>query len=261
MTFAARFCAMGSECSITSDAPVFDAVDDVYAYERRWSRFIPSSELSRLAARRGRAVAVARETVALLRFAGAARSVTGGAFDPSVGMHAIGYGPAAVVDAGGVAKGWAADAVARRLVERGAEYAAVDLGGDIAVIDRAGAGTEIEIEDPERPDATIGVITIATGGVATSGVTRRRWTHEGHEVHHLIDPTTGDPARAGLIQVTVVAGSAAVAEVATKVFMVRGWQTGAAFVAQLGAAALAVTDAGRLQATPSLAPFARWLAA
>lgn len=60
--------------------------------DRRWSRFVPEGELSRLNRRCGRPVAVSRETFLLVERAVAAWWATGGRFDPTV----LG----AVIDAG-----------------------------------------------------------------------------------------------------------------------------------------------------------------
>jgi thiamine biosynthesis lipoprotein ApbE len=66
------------------------------------------------------------------------------------------------------------------------------------------------------------------GGVATSGTLRRQWREDdGTPVHHLLDPSTGRPAGHDreIVAVTVVAGTAAWAEVWTKAVMLRGAAT------------------------------------
>ena len=71
----------------------------------------------------------------------------------------------------------------------------------------------------------VGQLMLVEGGVATSGTLRRRWTGaDGAPLHHLLDPLTGRPARhaSELVAVTVIAGTAAWAEVWTKAVMVRG---------------------------------------
>jgi thiamine biosynthesis lipoprotein len=55
-------------------------------------------------------------------------------------------------------------------------------------------------------------------GAATSGVRRRRWG----ELHHLIDPRTGVPAKTGLEEVSVVAASGLEAEVVAKTALLVG---------------------------------------
>ena len=134
------------------------------------------------------------------------------------------------LDAGGIGKGLAADLVAGYLIDAGADGASVSIGGDLAVRGRApqAGGWIIGIADPMSPgdtDVEDGQLMMVEGGVATSGTLRRRWVDaEGGSTHHLLDPATGRPVRHAreLIAATVVAGTAAWAEVWTKVLMVRG---------------------------------------
>jgi FAD:protein FMN transferase len=65
----------------------------VETLERRWSRFLPDSDVSRLNRLAGRAVVVDPSTLELLAFAIAAWKGTDGRFSPFLGyaMHDIGY--------------------------------------------------------------------------------------------------------------------------------------------------------------------------
>jgi thiamine biosynthesis lipoprotein ApbE len=58
------------------------------------------------------------------------------------------------------------------------------------------------------------------GAVATSAPNRRRWTVDGDQRHHLIDPATGRPLALPVASVTVLAPTATAAEVATKALLV-----------------------------------------
>ena len=131
------------------------------------------------------------------------------------------------LDAGGIGKGLAADMVAARLLAAGADGASVSIGGDVAV---RGAppqtgGWLIGIADPENDDQECGQLAMIDGGVATSGTLRRRWLgDDGKAVHHLLDPATQLSAHHArqIVAATVVAGTAAWAEVWTKAVMVHG---------------------------------------
>ena len=57
-------------------------------------------------------------------------------------------------------------------------------------------------------------LTLTDGAAATSGVTRRGW--------HLIDPSTGRPARTGIVQATALAPTALEAEVRAKAALLAG---------------------------------------
>ena len=61
-------------------------------------------------------------------------------------------------------------------------------------------------------------------GAATSGTGGRRW---GPKLHHLIDPRTGLPADSDLAEVSVLAPTAAEAEVLAKTALLLGRDAGA----------------------------------
>jgi len=83
--------AMGSECSlrvVVDDdraEPLLDRAEELLlTLERRWSRFLPDSELSRLNAHAGVPVFTSAETFALVALAVEAWRVTDGRFDPTM---------------------------------------------------------------------------------------------------------------------------------------------------------------------------------
>jgi len=121
----------------------------------------------------------------------------------------------AAVDLGGIGKGFSAalTLVAMRAAWPDVPGAIVDLGGDIAASglppDRG--PWRIAVADPSGRRPTLGTLLLDEGAVATSGRNARRFG-PARSLHHLIDPTTGAPAWAGPLAVTVVARDAAVAE-------------------------------------------------
>jgi thiamine biosynthesis lipoprotein len=235
--------------------------------EQRFSRFRPMSELSRLNRRAGTPVRVSRLLFRLTTDALAAARATDGLFDPTVrrALLAAGYTttfahigqgsgahkppgpepgryrevkvdavhqtvtlPSGVgLDLGGIAKGWLADMVVRRLGRFG--DAAVDLGGDCAFTapDPQAPPWLIEVADPWVDGQALDEFTLdRCGGVATSGIVRRRWWTSRGWQHHLIDPRDGRPAATDLASVTVLAPSAAAAEVMAKVVLLLGRDLG-----------------------------------
>jgi thiamine biosynthesis lipoprotein len=131
-------------------------------------------------------------------------------------------------DPGGIGKGFAADLVVAELIAAGAAGACVNLGGDLRVVGRAPAGGDwtIAVDDPAgAPGGMHDVlveIAVRDGAVATSSTQRRRWTIDGDERHHLIDPCTGEPSTTDLASVTVIAGAGWSAEVLAKAALLRG---------------------------------------
>lgn len=152
--------------------------------------------------------------------------------------------PGARLDLGGIAKGWAADAVlARHLGDY--DNALINAGGDMRACGgpHPGEAWPIGIGDPLAPNDTessenAAVLTMSRGGLATSGATGRWWKQNGARQHHLLDPRTGRPiplwidasdsehqpdASPLIATATALAPSAAHAEVAAKVALLRGY--------------------------------------
>jgi thiamine biosynthesis lipoprotein len=120
-----------------------------------------------------------------------------------------------VVDPGGIGKGLAADLAVAQLLDEGVDGALVEIGGDLAT---AGApvdpaGWLVDVEHPDPDDGLLCRLAISGGGVATSSVRSRRWTRDGVERHHQIDPGTGVCSTTDLAAVTVIAPCGWMAEV------------------------------------------------
>jgi len=81
-----------------------------------------------------------------------------------------------------------------------------------------------------------GAVRLERGGLATSGVDRRRWLRGGREQHHLIDPRTGLPACSQWRSVTACGASCLGADVAAKTGFLRG-ESGPGWLDQWGIAA------------------------
>ena len=148
------------------------ARERLHELEARWSRFVPTSEVSVLNGAGGSPVMVSADTRLLVERAVEGWQRTGGRFDPTVldAMVALGYdrdfdeidratptpvttipapGCAGIVvdqivgavrlprgvhfDPGGIGKGLAADLVAEELMRAGAHGVCVNVGGDLRV--------------------------------------------------------------------------------------------------------------------------------
>lgn len=147
------------------------------------------------------------------------------------------------IDLGGVAKGWAVDQAARQLGQWGP--ALVDAGGDIRSVGAPGEPWPVAVQDPFDEARDLAVILLADNAVATSSVGGRRWQRDGQPMHHLIDPHTGQPSRSDLHTVTVLAPTAAEAEVTAKVALLLGSQAGRRYIAARGHAALCIGHQGQ----------------
>jgi len=157
--------------------------------------------------------------------------------------------PAGVrLDLGATAKAWAADRAAAAVHAASGRGVLVALGGDVAT---AGAppigGWPIRVTDDHRslPSAPGQTIAIRSGGLATSSTAVRRWSHEGHTMHHIIDPRTSAPARTRWKTVSVAAGDCAQANIASTAAILRD-DSAVAWLAALGLPARLQDRAGQV---------------
>ena len=253
-----HFEALGTSCSLFVVGRPRDSLVGAEVWVRRlgarFTRFASDSELSRLNARAGEWVDVSGEMEELLREGLRAHEMSAGLVNIAVlpSMLAVGYsrplvqGPGvatlhaveslprlsdvlevnagqarlergAGIDLGGIAKGWMAD----RLCESLGPNAVANIGGDLRAV---GPG-------PRGEGWPVGVggrtLLLRDQGSATSSTRRRRWG----DMHHLIDPRSGLPARSGLEEVSVVASTGFEAEVVAKTALLLGPEFAPAYCA------------------------------
>ncbi len=127
-----------------------------------------------------------------------------------------------LLDLGAIGKALAADWAAAKISSTLGCGTMVSLGGDLATAGLAPApGWTVLVQDlPSDPAPTV---RLEPGyALATSSTQKRRWTHVGNPVHHIIDPRTGLPAEAIWRTVTVAAISCAEANAVSTSCIVRG---------------------------------------
>jgi thiamine biosynthesis lipoprotein len=100
---------------------------------------------------------------------------------------------------------------------------------------------------------------VRSAAVATSSVRVNRWRAGERIVHHLIDPSTGEAADAGLLAVTVADRDPAWAEVWSKALFVAGRSAIADVARTRGLAAWWVADDGRLEMTAAARQRTVWV--
>lgn len=127
------------------------------------------------------------------------------------------------IDLGGIAKGYVAERVARKL-DAVSDACAVSAGGDIYLLGLPSGESawRISLEDPRDIEQTLGILAVQCGAVATSSITRRTWHQGASARHHLIDPRSGLPAETDWLSVTAIAPRAADAEVFAKALLIAG---------------------------------------
>ncbi|MGH2472997.1 MAG: FAD:protein FMN transferase [Candidatus Limnocylindria bacterium] len=244
------FEALGGQCEIYAfDVPATRLAEGeawVHEMHDRLTRFSPTSELSRFNASAGSWTEVSPLLESLLRECLRAHDVSGGLVNAAVlpALLAAGYtrtfseGPTRVtasvvppalplvlevragaarllqgasIDLGGVAKGWLADRLAAEL----GPNCLVNLCGDLFARGggETGDGWPVGIAGMDK------TVLLLEMGAATSGIRKRSW---GTDLHHLIDPRTGLPARTDVAEASVIARTAADAEVFAKTALILG---------------------------------------
>jgi thiamine biosynthesis lipoprotein len=249
MTLERRlFDALGGECEIYAvglpSARLAVAESWVHEMHDRLTRFSPSSELSRFNESAGSWADVSPLLESLLRESLRAHDLSGGLVNAAIlpALLAAGYtrtfseGPTHVtasvvppalpevlevrsgsarlrqgasIDLGGIAKGWLADRLAADL----GSNSLVNLCGDLY------ARGDGETGDGWPVGMGGKTVLLLDMGAATSGTRRRSW---GPDLHHLIDPRTGLPSRTDLAEASVIARTAADAEIFAKTALLLG---------------------------------------
>lgn len=255
--------------SLISDAPA-TAIEHLYrelwkaifVFERRYSRFLPDSELSTLNRNAGMKQYISSDFRDLLVTARDMAFQTDGMYNPFVlpAVQATGYRHSRVpgrendviddhanktvasidrleigdnwaripygtaLDLGGIGKGYLAERLRDRLPDLVTGYW-LSLGGDIAVggNDTNGQPWKVMIESADNQiDERDNFIVATPCGVATSGTTVHRGTTAGRNWHHIIDPRTRKPAKTDVLLASVQHASPLMADVLASCAVILG---------------------------------------
>ncbi len=247
------------------------AEDACSAYERLFSRTLPDSDVGRLNAAGGAWVAVDVRTLDLVKAALEYCERSEGAFDitvaPAVALWDFKRGvvpdpdalvraaahvdwraveldeascrlrlvdPQAMVDLGGIAKGWIADRLREQLMDGrfGLSGMIANLGGNVVVggTKPDGEPWRVGVKDPRDPSRNAAVVPLACGSVVTSGTYERCFRRDGVLCHHVLDPRTGWPVDTDLASATLVCESSLDAEGYSTTVLALGKERGSALV-------------------------------
>ena len=175
----------------------------------------------------------------------------------SVDGNTIALSDGAQLDLGGIAKGYAAGRVRTILREAGVTSAIISLGGNVAAVGKKpdGSAWTVGLQDPDRPEAYFGTVSIEDACVVTSGAYQRYFEENGVCYHHILDPHTGCPAESGVKSVSVVAQDDTLADALSTALFVMGLDAGAELWNSSGLSfeAVFVTDDNTVWITPGLA--------
>ena len=279
-----------SEDEVRGKALLAEVLAEMRRIEAQYSPYIEQSELSRLNREAGQGwVSTTAEMVDLLMKSSQISRLTGGAFDithASVGRYydyregerpddsAIAVALAAInhefvevdpsqlkvrfthplvyIDLGGIAKGYAVDRCIELLAAAGISQASVAAGGDSRILgDRGGEPWTVGIQDPRQEEMAV-LLPLVDTAVSTSGDYERFFEEDGVRYHHILDPSTGDSARASW-SVTILGPDATFTDgLSTSVFVL-GPERGLALIDRLpGVDAIIIDAAGQLRYSADL---------
>lgn len=237
------------------------ALAELRRIEARLTRFDSASELADLNRRAGLgAVRVGPDLRRVLTAAEGFRQATGGAFNAAVepllrtwgfrerrkaapGARELREAEAAVaaavveiqgdrvslparhtrLDLGGIGVGYGLDRMAALLRRRGISRAFIDVSGDCIALGAPPGreGWRVDVTDPDHPGRWVASMVIRNEALATSANTVSIVRYGSFTAGHVMDPSTGWPARR-VRQATVVAGSGIEADALSTALFVNG---------------------------------------
>lgn len=137
------------------------------------------------------------------------------------------------VDLGAIAKGYAADEVAKILKENGVQHSIINLGGNVLTIggNMLDKPWKIGIQDPFNPRGDyLGIAAIQDKTVVTSGTYERYFEQDGKRYHHILDPRTGYPADNEVASVSIITDSSMDGDGNSTSLLLLGLEDGMKFV-------------------------------
>ena len=215
-------------------------------YEKMLSRTVEGSDVWKINHAEGETVTVAPETAEILRAAVQVSEMSEGAFDVTIAPASVLWDftsgekqipdaealkeaasrvdyrkiriegnqvtlPAGMmIDLGGIAKGYIADAVKKKLADGGIRSAILSFGGNVVAIGTKPDGScwRVGIQDIDKPTGTTMMVSLNYGGsTVTSGIYERGFEENGTIYHHILDSRTGWPVQNELASVTIFSDS------------------------------------------------------
>jgi thiamine biosynthesis lipoprotein len=159
------------------------------------------------------------------------------------------------INLGGIAKGYVVERGIDVLRHLGIRHAIVTAGGDSRLLgDRRGRPWMVGIRDP-RNDGEVAIsVPLADEAISTSGDYERFFEEDGVRYHHIIKPSTGEPAT-GVHSATVFGPDAVITDALSTSVFVLGVEEGLTLIGALPDYESIVIDAaGRVFYSDGLTP-------
>src|SRR5436309_1153293 len=139
-----------------------------------------------------------------------------------------------VVNVGGIGKGYAVDRARAILHDRRFRDFLIQFGGDMYAAGHEGdRAWKLGIQEPRGPaNRNFATVNFYDGTFSTSGDYARSFLKDGRRYHHILDPATGEPSQS-CRSVTILTGSATIADGLSTGVFVLGPERGMALIEQL----------------------------
>ncbi len=248
------------------------ALETCGTYDQLLSRTVEGSDVWQINHAEGRTVTVSPETAEILRTAVQISELSGGVFDVTIAPASTLWDftsgeqkipaenalasaaekidwrklrvdgndvtlPAGMmIDLGGIAKGYIADAVKDKLEKEGIRNAVLSFGGNIVTIGMKPDGSpwRVGIQDIDEPTGKTMLVSLNYGGsTVTSGIYERGFTVDGVTYHHILSSETGWPVQNELASVTIFSDSSMTGDALSTAVFALGTEKGARMVESL----------------------------
>ncbi len=158
------------------------------------------------------------------------------------------------INLGGIAKGYVVERGAALLRAAGVQHAVVTAGGDSRLLgDRIGQPWMVGIRDPRVDGSVAMTLPLQDEAISTSGDYERYFDEDGVRYHHIISPSTGNPA-SGVHSATVIGPDAVMTDALSTSVFVMGVDPGLRLIATLpGYESIVIDDQGRIYFSDGLA--------
>ena len=152
--------------------------------------------------------------------------------DPAMGTVAF-AAQGVRINLGGIAKGYVVERGVALLRAAGVQHAVVTAGGDSRLLgDRRGQPWMVGIRDPRKDGNVAMTLPLQDEAISTSGDYERYFDEDGIRYHHIISPSTGNPA-SGVHSATVIGPDGVMTDALSTSVFVMGVDQGLRLIASL----------------------------
>jgi thiamine biosynthesis lipoprotein len=151
------------------------------------------------------------------------------------------------INLGGIAKGYVVERGVALLRAAGVQNAVVTAGGDSRLLgDRHGQPWMVGIRDPRKDGNVAMTVPLQDEAISTSGDYERYFDEDGVRYHHIISPSTGNPA-SGVHSATVIGPDGVMTDALSTSVFVMGVYQGLRLIATLpGYESIVIDDKGQI---------------